>query len=81
MGLGFPSRVGTLIIYGVRTDCKDVKRSTKEKRFELRNQTQIELCFLLDTSLEKSRGNHTAAILWQFRSTVPLRQKMKQKNR
>ena len=78
-GFRLPSRVGTLIIYGVRADCKDVRRSTKEKRFELRNLNTDRIVYIPGYIYGKSRGNHTAAVLWQFKSTVPLRQKMKSK--
>jgi tricorn protease-like protein len=78
-GFRLPSRVGTLIIYGVETDCKDMKRSTKDKRFELRNLNTNRIVFSPGFIFGQSRGNHSGAILWKFKSTVPLRQKMKQK--
>lgn len=78
-GFRLPSRVGTLIIYGIETDCKDLRRSTKEKRYDLRNLNTNRVVFIPGYIFGKDRGSHTAAILWLYKSTVPLRKKMKQK--
>lgn len=78
-GFRLPYRVGTLIIAGVETDCKDVKRSTKEKRLELRNLKTNKVVFFPSYIFGKSRGACYLSLLWRFKSTVPLRRKIKER--
>lgn len=72
-------RIGTLIIFGIKTDTKISYLSTKEKRVEFRNVKTDRVCYFPTYIWGKNRGKCRFSLLWNIKSTVPLRKKIKQK--
>lgn len=76
-GIKLPSNVGTLIITGAEGHPKDYKHTTKEKRVEHRNVKTNQVVYSCGYIYGTKRGKCFSSLLWQYRSTVPLRQAIK----
>lgn len=75
---GFRFNFGTLMIAGARGDYKDITRSNREKRIDYRNLKTDKVVYTVRYIYGRGRGRVYTGILWRFRTTVPLRQKIKQ---
>lgn len=72
-------KVGTFIISGNENDTKDKQRSTKDKSFYHRNLKTNRVIYTVNYIFGKGRGGTMFSFLWRFRTTVPLRQKIKKR--
>lgn len=72
-------KVGTFIISGNENDIKDKQRSTKDKPFYHRNIKTNRVIYTVNYIFGKRRGGTMFSFLWKFRTTVPLRQKIKKR--
>lgn len=70
-------KFGTLIISGNENDIKDKQRSTKDKTFYHRNLKTNQVIYTVNYIFGKDKGGTMFSFLWKFRTTVPLRQKIK----
>ena len=70
-------KFGTLIISGNENDTKDKQRSTKDKTFYHRNLKTNKVIYTVNYIFGKDRGGTMFSFLWRFKTTVPLRQKIK----
>lgn len=69
--------LGTLVISGNENDIRDDSRSTKEKTFYYRNLKTNRVIYTCHYIYGKTRGGTFLSFMWNFRTTVPLRQKIK----
>lgn len=75
-GVKFP--FGTLFVAGNEMDAKDISKSTKEKRVEYRNIKTNRVVYTVRYIFGQTRGRVYNGFMWRFRTTVPLRKKIKQ---
>lgn len=72
-------KIGTFIISGNENDIKNKQRSTKDKSFYHRNIKTNRVIYTVNYIFGKGRGGTMFSFLWKFRTTVPLRQKIKKR--
>lgn len=70
-------KLGTLIISGNENDIKDPVRSTTDKTYYYRNLKTNRVIYTCHYIIGKNKGGTVLSFLWRFRTTVPLRQKIK----
>lgn len=74
-GIRFP--FGTFMVAGMKGDFKDISRSTKDRRIDYRNLKTDQVVYTIRYIFGKTRGRVYTGVLWRFRTTVPLRQRIK----
>lgn len=72
-------KLGTLIISGNENDIKDHSRSTDDKVIYHRNIKTNKVIYTAHYIFGKTRGGTVLSFLWRFKTTVPLRQKIKKR--
>lgn len=75
-GVRFP--FGTLMVAGVQGDFKNKIKSTKDLRIDYRNLKTNKVVYTVRYIYGLGRGRVFTGLLWKFRTTVPLRQRIKQ---
>lgn len=75
---GIRFNFGTLMVAGMQGDFVDKSRSTKDKPILFRNLKTDRVVYTIKYIFGRERGRVYTGVLWKFRSTVPLRQRMKQ---
>jgi len=73
-GVRFP--FGTLLVAGKQGDAKDRSRSTKDRTIDYRNLKTDKVVFTIRYIYGYERGRVYTGVLWKFRGTVPLRQRI-----
>lgn len=70
-------RIGTIIISGNPCDKKDPQKSNKDKRMDYRNVKTNQVVYTSKYIYGKGRGKCLLSLLWNFKNTVPFRQRIK----
>lgn len=72
-------KLGTFIISGNQNDIKDKQKSTKSKTIYHRNLKTNQVIYTVNYIFGKNKGGTMFSFLWKFRTTVPLRLKIKKR--